>query len=73
MAKLMNEMDAQSPAFHKRLITDRNASWAEWIDQRLDKPGTVFVGVGAGHLGGKDSVQGFLATRGIDTSRVAAE
>jgi uncharacterized protein YbaP (TraB family) len=73
MAKLMNEMDAQSPAFYKRLITDRNASWAEWIDQRLDKPGTVFVGVGAGHLGGKDSVQGFLAKRGIDTSRVAAE
>jgi uncharacterized protein YbaP (TraB family) len=73
MAKLMNEMDAQSPAFYKRLITDRNASWAEWIDQRLDKPGTVFVGVGAGHLGGKDSVQGFLAKRGIETSRVAAE
>ena len=73
MAKLMNEMDAQSPAFYKRLITDRNASWAEWIDQRLDKPGTVFVGVGAGNLGGKDSVQGFLAKRGIDTSRVAAE
>ena len=73
MAKLMNEMDAQSPAFYKRLITDRNANWAEWIDQRLDKPGTVFVGVGAGHLGGKDSVQGFLAKRGIETSRVAAE
>ena len=73
MAKLMNEMDAQSPAFYKRLITDRNASWAEWIDQRLDKPGTVFVGVGAGHLGGKDSVQGFLAKRGIETTRLAAE
>lgn len=73
MAKLMNEMDAQSPAFYKRLITDRNANWAEWVDQRLDKPGTVFVGVGAGHLGGKDSVQGFLAKRGIETTRVAAE
>jgi len=73
MAKLMNEMDAQSPAFYKRLITDRNANWAVWVDQRLDRPGIVFVGVGAGHLGGKDSVQDQLAKRGINAARVAAE
>jgi uncharacterized protein YbaP (TraB family) len=69
MAKLMNEMDAQSPAMYKAFLTDRNANWAEWIDKRLDKPGVVFMGVGAGHLGGKDSVQNLLAKRGISSAR----
>ena len=68
-AKLMNEMNADSPLAYKVLITDRNANWAEWVDQRLDKPGVVFVGVGAGHLGGKDSVQALLAKRGIKSAR----
>ena len=73
MAKLMNEMDAQSPAFYKALITDRNTNWADWIGKRLEKPGVVFIGVGAGHLGGKDSVQNILAKRGIKSARVAAQ
>ena len=68
-AKLMNDMNAQSPHAYKVLLTDRNANWAEWIDQRLDKPGVVFVGVGAGHLGGKDSVQDLLSKRGIKSAR----
>ena len=65
----MNEMDAQSPAAYKALLTDRNATWADWVQKRLDQPGVVFVGVGAGHLGGKDSVQAFLARRGIESTR----
>lgn len=68
-AKLMNEMDAQSPAAYKALLTDRNATWAGWVQKRLEQPGVVFVGVGAGHLGGKDSVQAFLAKRGIESTR----
>ena len=73
MAKLMNEMNAQSPAMYKTLLVDRNANWADWIDKRLDKPGVVFMGVGAGHLGGEDSVQALLAKRGLKSERVAAE
>jgi uncharacterized protein len=73
MARLMNEMNDQSPAMYKTLLTDRNANWAEWIDKRLDKPGVVFMGVGAGHLGGKDSVQDLLAKRGIKSQRIAAD
>ena len=60
----------KSPELRKALFTDRNARWAEWIDVRLDKPGTVFTAVGAGHLGGKDSVQDFLAKKGIKAERV---
>ena len=73
MAKLMNEMDVQSPAMYKTLLVDRNVNWAEWIDKRLDKPGVVFMGVGAGHLGGSDSVQAILAKRGIKSARIAAD
>ena len=69
MAKLVNDLNADSPELTKLLLTDRNATWADWIDQRLDKPGIVFVGVGAGHLGGKDSVQDLLAKRGISSAR----
>lgn len=72
MAKLMNEMNAQSPAMYKALLADRNANWAEWIDKRLDKPGVIFMGVGAGHLGGRDSVQAVLAKRGIKSARITA-
>lgn len=71
-AKLMNEMQAISPKAYKVLLSDRNAKWAEWIEQRLDEPGTVFLAVGTAHLAGKDSVQQFLDQRGIKAKRVPA-
>ena len=59
--------EAKSPVAYRMLITDRNARWGQWIANRLDQPGTVFVAVGSGHLAGKDSVQQWLAARGIAT------
>ena len=59
-----------SPDLRRVLLTERNARWAEWIDARMDKPGTVFVAVGAGHLAGRDSVQALLKQRGIGAKRV---
>lgn len=67
---VMNEGLRENPALRKALLEDRNRAWVEWIDQRLDKPGTVFMAVGAGHLVGPDSVQAFLKQRGIDSARV---
>jgi uncharacterized protein YbaP (TraB family) len=52
------------------LLYSRNANWAEWIDTRLDEPGTVFIAVGAGHLAGAKSVQDYLAQKGITVARV---
>jgi uncharacterized protein YbaP (TraB family) len=52
------------------LMRKRNARWADWLAKRLDKPGTVMVAVGAGHLAGPDSVQTLLNTRGLTTKRV---
>lgn len=52
------------------LLYKRNARWAAWIAQRMDKPGTVFVAVGAGHLAGKQSVEELLAKKGFKVVRV---
>jgi hypothetical protein len=52
------------------LLTNRNKAWARWIKARLAQPGTVFVAVGAGHLGGKGSVQDQLKTVGLKADRV---
>jgi uncharacterized protein YbaP (TraB family) len=68
---IMNAGYEQDPEGYRMIFTDRNRTWAEWIDQRLDRPGTVFMAVGAGHLAGRDSVQHFLAQRGIAAERVA--
>jgi uncharacterized protein YbaP (TraB family) len=69
LAELINE-DEDDPAMIETLLVGRNKHWADWIKTRLDKPGTVFVAVGAGHLSGQGSVQDQLKTRGIDTTRV---
>ena len=69
LARLMNE-EEDEPELMERLLTNRNKAWADWVKARLDKPGTVFVAVGAGHLAGNGSVQEQLATRGIATTRV---
>ena len=62
--------EANSPDAYRMLIADRNARWGQWIAKRLDQPGTVFVAVGSGHLAGKDSVQQWLAARGISSARI---
>ena len=69
LAAIMNQ-ELSDPAVAEALLYSRNANWAEWIDARLDTPGTVFMAVGAGHLAGDRSVQDLLAQRGIETARV---
>jgi uncharacterized protein YbaP (TraB family) len=69
LAKLLNEQE-DDPALRKVLLTDRNAHWAKWIEQRLKQPGTVFIAVGAGHLAGEGSVQDQLAKDGVSSERV---
>jgi hypothetical protein len=69
LAAVMNE-GMTDPAVAEALLYSRNANWAEWIDARLDQPGTVFIAVGAGHLAGAKSVQDYLTEKGITTMRV---
>jgi uncharacterized protein YbaP (TraB family) len=59
-----------SPELMETLLRKRNANWSAWIAQRLEKPGTIMIAVGAGHLAGADSVQMMLAQRGIKARRI---
>jgi len=69
LAALMNE-GMSDPEAAEALLYSRNRNWAEWIDARLEQPGTVFMAVGAGHLAGEKSVQDYLTERGIVSKRV---
>lgn len=69
LAKLMND-EEDDPALLEMLLVNRNKAWAQWVKQRLDRPGTVFVAVGAGHLAGPGSLQEQLAAQGLKTTRV---
>ncbi|QEA17131.1 TraB/GumN family protein [Novosphingobium ginsenosidimutans] len=69
LATLMNA-DQDDPAMVKALLTNRNKAWAQWIKARLARPGVAFIAVGAGHLGGKGSVQDQLQALGVKSSRV---
>jgi uncharacterized protein YbaP (TraB family) len=70
LVTMMNASSAQDPALHRMMFTDRNAAWASWIRERMARPGTVFLAVGAGHLAGGDSVQSLLEAEGVRAERV---
>ena len=69
LATLMNA-DMDDPTLANRLLYDRNAHWADWIETRMQTPGTVFMAVGAGHLAGTGSVQDLLTQRGHEVERI---
>jgi len=69
LADMLNA-ELTDPVLYDRLLTTRNADWAGWIERRLERPGTVFIAVGAGHLAGKGSVQDQLKRRGLKVTRV---
>ena len=57
-------------AFSEVLLNRRNTAWAEWLDARLDEPGTVLLAVGAGHFEGPDSVLVKLRNHGLEAERI---
>ena len=71
LASVLGTMRVQSPQTYKIMFVDRNVNWAGWIAGRMQRPGTVFVAVGSGHLIGPDSVQHQLAARGIASARIS--
>jgi len=70
LAKAFADEQNMTPELREVLLTRRNAKWAEWLDARMDRPGTAFVAVGAGHLAGEGSVQSLLKKRGYTAKRV---
>src|SRR3546814_13445799 len=70
LAAEMNESLEATPELAQVLLIQRNANWAKWIRQRLERPGTLFIAVSAGHLAGKGSVQDQLKAMGVASTRV---
>ncbi len=61
---------SSSPDLKKALLIQRNANWSRWIEDRMTKPGSVFVAVGAGHLAGPSSVISMLQRDGHKVRRI---
>lgn len=70
LEKVINEDVDVVPAARKAIITDRNRRWSAWIKQRMERPGTVMLAVGAGHLVGSDGVPTMLEAEGMKVTRV---
>jgi len=70
IARSFNRDLAASPELMDALIKRRNANWKSWVEQRMAKPGSVLIAVGAGHLAGKDSVVDLLQRDGYKVRRV---
>lgn len=69
LAAIMNE-GLDDPKLADALLYSRNANWTNWIINRLEEPGSVFIAVGAGHLAGEKSVQDMLSKRAYYVQRV---
>jgi hypothetical protein len=70
MQQILEQSGEQDAALMRFLITNRNRTWAGWIQERMARPGTVFLAVGAAHLTGNESVQSLLRARGLRAERV---
>lgn len=69
LARLINADMEGLPALRNILLDKRNVRWARWVQARLDRPGTAFVAVGAGHLGGSGNLRALLEAQGLRVKR----
>ena len=67
---MINEDIDAVPAARAAIITERNRRWAHWAKARMDRPGTVLIAVGTGHLVGADGVPRMLEAEGLRVKRV---
>ncbi len=70
LEKVINEDIDALPAARRAILTDRNRRWAAWVTQRMRRPGTVLMAVGAGHLVGRDGLPAMLEADGWKVIRV---
>lgn len=70
LASLINTDMDRLPRLREILLDQRNRHWADWVKQRMARPGTVFMAVGAGHLGGPANLRALLEADGFRIARV---
>ena len=57
-------------AFQRVLLARRNEAWSYWLKNRLARPGTILVAVGAGHFEGRRSLRYYAEQRGLTIERI---
>jgi len=70
LEKMVNDDVDAVPAARAALLTERNRAWSRWAKARMDRPGTVLVAVGTGHLIGSDGLPTLLEAEGLKVTRV---
>ncbi|WP_333571199.1 TraB/GumN family protein [Sphingomonas sp.] len=70
LARQLNADLAKNLELRETLLLRRNQRWADWVRSRMQRPGVVFVAVGAGHLAGGQSVLALLAQAGLKVERL---
>lgn len=63
--------EALGPGFYDILVVERNRAWADGVIDRLARPGTLLIAVGAAHLTGPDSLLTMLEARGLSVRRIS--
>jgi uncharacterized protein len=56
--------------FDRALLLNRNTAWAEWLTNRMKRPGKLLLAVGSAHFAGESAVQNLLAKRGLTVERI---
>jgi hypothetical protein len=69
-ALLLAPLRQEAPDLYARLFTQRNRRMADRLAAMLERGGSYFVVVGAGHLVGPNSVIKMLRKRGFEIARV---
>jgi uncharacterized protein len=58
------------PVENRDVATERYGRSSAWAAQRMERPGTLLMAVGAGHLVGDEGVLAMLEARGVRVRRV---
>lgn len=69
-ANLLERMRQTTPNDYRVMFPDRNDHWANWVVSRMERPGTIFLAVGAGHFAGPDSMLAKLSSKGVAARRL---
>ncbi|MEK6541663.1 MAG: TraB/GumN family protein [Pseudomonadota bacterium] len=70
LARLASEDVARTPGLAEPLVYARNRAWAAALTQRAQRPGTVMVAVGTGHLVGAQSLPTLLRAAGFQVRAI---
>lgn len=70
LEKMVNEDIDAVPVARAALLTKRNRAWSLWAKARMERPGTLLVAVGTGHLIGSDGLPTLLQAEGLKVTRV---